>query len=76
MIYYPEISNEKFQDIFHFTETLMKYVYFARDLQNKPSNELTPKKFVEIVRNRIKQVNKIKFKSLDFEQIKKLNMGG
>lgn len=76
MIYYPEISNEKFQDIFHFTETLMKYVYFARDLQNKPSNELTPKKFVEIVRNRIKQVNKIKFKSLDFEQIKKLNLGG
>ncbi|MCR4417819.1 MAG: leucyl aminopeptidase [Ignavibacteria bacterium] len=75
-IYYPEISEDRLKEIYTNTETLMKYVYLARDLQNKPSNELTPKKFVEIVKDLTRKNKNVKLKVFDFEQIKKMKMGG
>lgn len=75
-VYYPEISVEKMKDLFTTTEKLMKYVYLARDLQNKPSNELTPKNFIDIIRGQLKINKSIKIKVFDFEQIKKMKMGG
>ncbi|MCX8057134.1 MAG: leucyl aminopeptidase [Ignavibacteria bacterium] len=76
MVYYPEVSDEKLLDVFNFTEVLMKYVYFARDLQNKPSNELTPKRFTEIVKGQASKNKSVKVKILDFNEIKRLKMGG
>jgi|YNPMSStandDraft_1061717.scaffolds.fasta_scaffold20478_2 leucyl aminopeptidase len=74
--YYPEVSDEKLKEVYSTTEVLMKYVYLARDLQNKPSNELTPQKFTEIVKELSKKNKNIKLKVFDFEQIKKMKMGG
>ncbi len=75
-VYYPEIGNEKLTDIFKTTDTLMKYVFLTRDLQNKPSNELTPQKFVEIVKDLSRKNRSVKVQVYDFEQIKKMKMGG
>lgn len=75
-IYYPEISNDKLKDIFKTTDTLMKYVFLARDLQNKPANELTPQKFVEVAKQLSRKNRSLKIQVFDFEQIKKMKMGG
>lgn len=75
-IYYPEVSTQRLQDIFRTTEILMKYVYFARDLQNKPSNELTPKRFVELVKEQTNKIKSVRIKAFNFEEIKRLKMGG
>ena len=75
-VYYPEVSDEKLKENYSTTEILMKYVYLARDLQNKPSNELTPQKFTELVKDYAKKNKNIKLKLFDFEQIKKMKMGG
>lgn len=75
-VYYPEVSDEKLREIYSTTEVLMKYVYLARDLQNKPSNELTPQKFTELIKEYAKKNKNIKIKVFDFEQIKKMKMGG
>lgn len=75
-VYYPEVSNEKLNDIYKTTDTLMKYVFLARDLQNKPSNELTPQKFVEIVKTLSRKNSSLKIQVFDFEQLKKMKMGG
>lgn len=75
-VYYPEVSDEKLKEIFSTTDVLMKYVYLARDLQNKPSNELTPQRFTELVKELSRKNKKVKIKIFDFEQIKKMKMGG
>ncbi len=75
-VYYPEISDEKLKEIYNTTEILMKYVSMTRDLQNKPSNELTPLKFTEMVKDLSKKVKNVKVKIFDFEQIKKLKFNG
>lgn len=75
-IYYPEITKDKLEDIFNQTEILMSYVYLCRNLQNKPSNELTPQKFTETVKEYSRKIKSVKIKVFDFEQIKKMKMGG
>lgn len=74
--FYHEIESERTQQIFLWTTKLMKYVYLCRDLQNKPSNELTPQKFAEFVMTYSKKFKSIKVKVYNFEQIKKMKMNG
>ncbi len=75
-LYYPEIANDKLNELFNTTNTLMNYVYLARNLQNKPSNDLTPQKFSETIKDLSRKNKSVKVKIFDFEQIKKLKMGG
>ncbi len=74
--YYPELKNERIQQVISWTNKLMKNVYLCRDLQNKPSNELTPAKLAEFVKSYFKKFKLIKVKVYDFDEIKKMKMGG
>jgi leucyl aminopeptidase len=74
VIIYSEDEDLK-KDIIKSTEIVMEAVYFARDLQNEPSNELTPDDFVKIVKS--KAINKeIKIISFDEKEIVKREMFG
>ena len=57
-----------------FSETLIKMeaLYFARDLANEPSNNLPPQKFVEIVKEKFKDLP-VEIEVFDKEKLKKEN---
>lgn len=75
-VHYPEISDDKIKELYDQTNKYMKFVFLARNLQNKPSNELTPEKFVQIIKEKVSKNKKLKLKIFNFEQIKKMKMGG
>lgn len=55
--------------------TLMRALSFTRDLQNEPSNELTPDKLAKIISSEAKKTG-IKVKVFDDKEISKRKMGG
>lgn len=57
------------------TSALMNAVYFARDLQNEPSNELTPEVFTKLVRSEAIKRN-IKVTIFDEKEIERRKMYG
>ncbi len=57
------------------TEALMNAVYFARNLQNEPSNELTPEIFAKLVKAEAVKRN-IKVTVFDEKEIEKRKMNG
>lgn len=57
------------------TNALMRAVYFARDLQNEPSNELTPEIFTKLVKSEASK-RKIKITVFDEKEIEKRKMFG
>lgn len=69
-------ENEETLDKFiQNTKSLMSAVYFARDLQNEPSNELTPEIFSKLIKSEASK-RKIKITVFDEKEIEKRNMFG
>ncbi|MCS7054310.1 MAG: leucyl aminopeptidase [Ignavibacterium sp.] len=73
---YIHYENEKLTEkVIKETSLLMKSVYFARDLQNEPSNFLTPEVFAKILVDQAKK-RKIKVTVFDEKEIEKRKMYG
>lgn len=68
-------DEEKVKNTIKKTEILTKAIYFAKDLQNEPSNELTPEIFAKIVQSEALK-RKIKVTVLDDKEILKRKMLG
>jgi leucyl aminopeptidase len=66
-----EVINKKIVE----TQSLMNLVYFARDLQNEPSNHLTPDTFAKILVKEAKK-RKVKVTVFDEKEIEKRKMFG
>lgn len=75
-LYYNKLKEKEIKRIYLKTEKLMKYVYLARNLQNKPSNELTPFVLSEFVKENSRKFKKLNVRIFGFEEIKKMKMGG
>lgn len=77
-LYYNGLKVKKIKEIYLKTSKLMKYVYLARNLQNKPSNELTPFVLSKFVKENAKKFKnkKLNVRVFGFEEIKKMKMGG
>lgn len=68
-------DDEKVKSVIQKTQILMKAVYFARNLQNEPGNELTPEVFANIIQSEALK-RKIKVTVFDDKEIIKRKMMG
>lgn len=68
-------NEELVNKVIQKTKALMSAVYFARDLQNEPSNELTPEIFAKLVKAESIKRN-IKVTVFDEKEIEKRKMYG
>ncbi len=64
------------QEVLNEARIIAEAVYFARDLSNEPPNNLTPSKFVEVVRERLGKEKSLKMKVLGYDTLRKKGFGG
>lgn len=69
------VNIKEFNSMCYVYSSIYEGIYMARDLVNMPSNELTPRKFSDIVNNIIKGDN-IHIEALNKWAIEKRKMGG
>lgn len=68
-------NNKLINNVIKKSSSLMEGVYFTRDLENEPSNVLTPNELAVRIKSRLTK-EKVKVKILDEKEIKKRKMGG
>mgnify|MGYP001028427738 CR=1 FL=1 len=74
VFFYAE-NEKKVKSAINTAGILMPAVYFVRDLQNEPSNELTPELLSKKITSEARKFG-IKTTVLDYKEIGKRNMGG
>ncbi|MFN3873585.1 MAG: leucyl aminopeptidase [Ignavibacterium sp.] len=74
VFFYAE-NEKKVKNAINTANTLMNAVYFVRDLQNEPSNQLTPDLLAKRISSEAK-IAGIKCTVFDEKEIAKRNMGG
>lgn len=68
-------NNKLINNVIKKTSSVMEGVYFARELENEPSNVLTPLELASRVKTKLSK-EKVKVKIFDEKEIRKRKMGG